>query len=192
MAIAPSAARQGLADVAVINAATQWRSPVLLVAAALATSLLPSLSHALASGDHARSRALSFANTALNVGLSVVVCAGAAIFVHPILSLYGPNFADMAGLFLLFLAPVILAVYVTAHQQVMIAAGQMWLQAVCLVPSLVIIVGGVRALGEDLTGERLGYLQLAASAATALIVGIVNRRSARKRVAALQTQSLGI
>ena len=111
-----SSRSQGLQDVAVINAATQWRSPLLLVTAALATSLLPTLSHTLASGDHARTRTLARLNTALNVGVSFAACLALAVFVHPVLSLYGPGFSEKAGLFLLFLLPVILAVYANAHQ----------------------------------------------------------------------------
>ena len=69
----------------------------------------------------------------------------------------------------------------------MVAAGQMWLQFCCLLPGLSIVAGGVWFFGEALDGERLGYLQLATSVMTALVVGIVSGRLQRTRATAAQS-----
>jgi len=173
----------GLGDVAVVNTAMQWRMPVLIVTASLATSLLPRLSRALGSGDLRQARRLSLVNLGLNVGLAVLTCIGVGLCARPILGLYGPSFVSQSFLFLLFLLPVILTVFVNTLQQTIVAAGRMWVQWWIMVPNLVVNVAGVWHFGSALNGERLGYIQLVGTAVTALVIGIVSHISRRAHAA---------
>ncbi len=179
-----SHAPEGLADVAAINAANQWRSPLLMVTAALASSLLPKVSRAIEDKDHTQTRALARANLAINLGMTVVFAVVVSLLAGPILGLYGPDFRSKIFVFVLFIWQVVALVYINAHQQIMVAAGNMWWQFVCVLPNLAIITLGAMAFGAGLTGEKLGYLQLGAAVATALVVAAVSRHLESKRAAA--------
>jgi O-antigen/teichoic acid export membrane protein len=150
----------GLGELAVLNTAVQWRSPVLIVSEALATALLPVIGRSLGKGDSMGARHLHLSNLALNVCVALVSCAGIILLAQPILSLYGDDFVKEEQIFILFILPLVLIVYCQATEQKLVAAGRMWLMLWLYLPLFVIIVVGISLLGDQLNGVRLAYIHL--------------------------------
>ena len=167
----------GFRDLAVINTAVQWRGPILIVMTALSSALLPMLGRTMEMEGLQRAGRLQTLNMLVNmtiaIGFSIVVIAGADF----ILGLYGRDFRGQGYVFGLFLIALVPTVYCNVHQQYLVAAGRMWSQFLIFIPFGIINMTGALWFGENLNGSTLGYIQLGAWSATAVIVTLVIRRA---------------
>ncbi|MGN6818278.1 MAG: oligosaccharide flippase family protein [Sphingomonas sp.] len=163
----------GLRDLAVINTGLQWRSPILVVMASLASALLPMLGRYIGQDDHSQTQRLQRYNMILNVGIATIFSILVIAFSSFILRLYGHDFRGQSFLFGLFLIVLVPTVYCNVHQQYLVATGRMWSQFLLFVPYTLIIVGGTMWYATGLRGATLGYIQLLAWVITALLITIV-------------------
>jgi O-antigen/teichoic acid export membrane protein len=163
----------GLRDLAVINTGLQWRSPILVVMASLASALLPMLGRYIGQDDHSQTQRLQRYNMILNVGIALVFSVLVILFSSFILKLYGRDFHGQTFLFGLFLIVLVPTVYCNVHQQYLVATGRMWAQFLLFVPYTLIIVGGTMWLAPGLRGIALGYIQLLAWVVTAVLITVV-------------------
>jgi hypothetical protein len=162
----------GLKDLAIINTGLQWRSPILVIMASLASAIVPMLGRYLGDDNQAQTRALQRYHIWLNLGVALGFSAVAILASSLILALYGPAFHGQNFLFGLFLITLVPTAYVTARQQELVASGRMWLNLVLFGPFAVIAIGGTLWLADTLTGATLGYIQLAAWVVTAALVAL--------------------
>ncbi|WP_066823964.1 oligosaccharide flippase family protein [Sphingomonas mali] len=162
----------GLRDLAVINTGLQWRSPILVVMASLASALLPMLGRYIGQDDHSQTQRLQRYNMILNVGIALVFSVLVILFSSFILKLYGRDFHGQAFLFGLFLIVLVPTVYCNVHQQYLVATGRMWTQCLLFVPYTLIIVGGTMWFAPGLRGIALGYIQLLAWVITAVLITV--------------------
>ncbi|MDB5679119.1 oligosaccharide flippase family protein [Sphingomonas bacterium] len=162
----------GLKDLAIINTGLQWRSPILVIMASLASAIVPMLGRYLGDDDHAQTRRLQryhiWLNLVVALAFSIVAILGSSL----ILALYGPAFRGQSFLFGLFLIALVPTAYVTARQQELVASGRMWLQLGLFVPFALIAVGGTLWFAQTLTGALLGYIQLTAWVVTAALIAV--------------------
>jgi len=163
----------GLRDLAVINTGLQWRSPILVVMASLASALLPMLGRYIGQDDHSQTQRLQRYNMILNVGIALVFSVLVILFSSFILKLYGRDFHGQTFLFGLFLIVLVPTVYCNVHQQYLVATGRMWTQFLLFVPYTLVIVGGTMWFAPGLRGVALGYIQLLAWVITAILITIV-------------------
>lgn len=163
----------GLRDLAVINTGLQWRSPILVVMASLASALLPMLGRYIGQDDHSQTQRLQRYNMILTVGIAAIFSLLVILFSGLILSLYGHDFRGQNFLFALFLMVLVPTVYCNVHQQYLVATGRMWSQFLLFVPYTLIIVGGTMWFATGLRGATLGYIQLLAWVITAVLITIV-------------------
>jgi O-antigen/teichoic acid export membrane protein len=165
----------GFRDLAIINTAVQWRGPILIIMTALSSALLPMLGRTMETEGLARAGRLQTLNMMLNMGISIIFCIVAIVAADLILGLYGPGFRGQGHLFGLFLIALVPTVYCNVHQQYLVAAGRMWSQLLVYVPFGIINMAGALWFGENLNGSTLGYIQLAAWLATAVIMTLIIR-----------------
>ena len=162
----------GLKDLAIINTGLQWRSPILVIMASLASAIVPMLGRYLGDEDHAQTRRLQRYHIWLNLAVALAFSGVAILGSSLILALYGPAFRGQNFLFGLFLIALVPTAYVTARQQELVASGRMWLQLGLFVPFALIAVGGTLSFAQTLTGALLGYIQLAAWVVTAALIAV--------------------
>lgn len=162
----------GLKDLAIINTGLQWRSPILVIMASLASAIVPMLGRYLGEDDHAQTRRLQRYHIWLNLTVALAFSGVAILGSSLILALYGPAFRGQNFLFGLFLIALVPTAYVTARQQELVASGRMWLQLGLFVPFALIAVGGTLWFAETLTGALLGYIQLGAWVVTAALIAL--------------------
>ncbi|WP_293988394.1 oligosaccharide flippase family protein [Sphingomonas sp.] len=162
----------GLKDLAIINTGLQWRSPILVIMASLASAIVPMLGRYLGDDDHAQTRRLQRYHIWLNLAVALAFSGVAILASSLILALYGPAFRGQNFLFGLFLIALVPTAYVTARQQELVASGRMWLQLLLFVPFALIAIGGTFWYAETLTGAILGYIQLAAWMVTAALIAV--------------------
>jgi len=163
----------GFSDLAVINTGLQWRTPVLVVMASLASALLPMLSRLIGEDDHHQTKRLQRFSMLFNVGTAFAFAAGVIVLSPWILALYGPEFKGQTFLFSLFIATLVPMVYCNVHQQYHVARGQVWTQFLLFLPYFVVTIGGTMWFATDLQGSTVGYIQLAAWLLTAALMTIV-------------------
>jgi len=166
----------GLRDLAVMNTAIQWRTPILVVMASLASALLPMLGRMLGSNDPRQTRQLQTYNMILNLGLAIVFCAIVILGSDLVLGLYGKAFRGEGYLFGLFLITVVPTVFCNVHQQLLVATGRLWTQLLLFAPFCAVNTLGTLYYRDGLRGETLGYIQLTAWLITALLVAWIVRR----------------
>jgi O-antigen/teichoic acid export membrane protein len=169
----------GLRDLAVINTGLQWRSPILVVMASLASALLPMLGRYIGQDDHSQTQRLQRYNMILNVGIAAIFSVLVIAFSDFILTLYGHDFRGQSFLFGLFLIVLVPTVYCNVHQQYLVATGRMWSQFLLFVPYTLIVVGGTMWFATGLRGTILGYIQLLAWVITAILITVVVSIQAR-------------
>lgn len=163
----------GLRDLAVINTGLQWRSPILVVMASLASALLPMLGRYIGDDNRAQTHRLQRYNMMLNVGISLSFCLVMILGSNWVLALYGHDFRGQWRLFALFLIALVPTVYCNVHQQYLVATGRMWTQMLLFAPYTLIIVAGTLWYADGIEGATLGYIQLAAWLVTAALITIV-------------------
>jgi O-antigen/teichoic acid export membrane protein len=163
----------GLKDLAIINTGLQWRSPILVVMASLASAILPMLGRYLGEDNHDQTSRLQRYHILINVGAALAFSIAAILCSSLILALYGPAFHGQNFLFALFLIALVPTAYVTARQQELVATGRMWMQLVLFAPFALIAIGGTLWYADRLTGATLGYIQLAAWVITAVLVALL-------------------
>jgi len=163
----------GYHDLGIINTGLQWRTPILVVMASLASAILPMLGRYLGASEHEQTRRLQryhvWLNLTVALGFSVIAVLGSSL----ILALYGPSFRGQNFLFALFLIPLVPTAYVTARQQELVADGRMWQQLALFIPFAAITVGGTLWFADVLTGAILGYIQLGAWVVTAALIALL-------------------
>ncbi len=163
----------GLRDLAIMNTGLQWRSPILVVMASLASALLPMLGRYLGEDNKAQTHRLQRYNMILNVGISLGFCFVVILCSNWILALYGHDFRGQWYVFALFLIALVPTVYCNVHQQYLVATGRMWTQVSLFIPYTIILVAGTTWFAQGLRGATLGYIQLAGWMVTAVLITAV-------------------
>ena len=164
---------EGLRDVAVLSTGVQWRSPILVVMASLASALLPMLGRYLGEDNKAQTHRLQRYNMILNIGVALTFSIVTILAGKWILAAYGRDFHGGWLLFSLFVIALVPAVYCNVHQQYLVATGQMWTQFALFVPFTLIHVLGTLHYAATLDGLTLGYIQLGGWVVTAALISIV-------------------
>lgn len=163
----------GLRDVAAISTGLQWRSPILVVMASLASALLPMLGRYIGEDNKAQTHRLQYYNMVLNVGVSLIFSLVVILAGPLILHAYGSEFRDKWLVFALFVIALVPAVYCNVHQQYLVATGRMWTQFALFIPFTAIHVIGTLYYARVLDGQTLGYIQLAGWVVTAALITAV-------------------
>ncbi|MEJ5207446.1 MAG: oligosaccharide flippase family protein [Burkholderiaceae bacterium] len=118
----------GFEGVAVVNAALQWRGPVLLFLSAISAVAIPRFSRLHATGDgqqsHQLRRRLALLNFAIATTVGLAVIAGGGT----ILGLYGQEFSGGRMAFSLIVLSTIPMVVANVYMQELVGAGRMWRQ----------------------------------------------------------------
>lgn len=184
-----SRAPAGFTDLAIINTGVQWRLPVLMVMASLASAILPMLGASIGKQQHGDVQRLQRYNMVVNLGLATLFCAVVIAASPLILALYGDSFRDNNYLFALIVIAVIPTVYCNVHQQLLVARGTMWTQLWLSLPYGAIVIGGTMWFKQTLTGEILAYIQLAGWVVTAVAIGVWVRIDRRAPVESPESQS---
>lgn len=148
----------GLADVAVLSVALQWRAPAALVVQAFATTFVPAYAARIGAGTDDTGRQLYRANLAITTLLSCGAFAAIAVLAPFILGLYGDGFADRTLLFVVGAAHMVPMMLLAAVQQRLVAEGLMWRNVAAFTPLLATITVGL--LLARPTGLFIAQLQL--------------------------------
>lgn len=163
----------GLRDLAIINTGLQWRSPILVIMASLASALLPMLGRYVGDDNRAQTHRLQRYNMIVTLGIALGFCAVVILASPWILALYGADFRGQEFVFALFLIALVPTVYCNVHQQYLVATGRMWTQTALFIPYSAVIVAGTIWFSDELRGATLGYIQLAGWMVTAALITIV-------------------
>lgn len=162
----------GFVDLAIVNTGVQWRLPVMMVLGSLSTAILPMLGASVGASREGEAQRLQRYNMLVNLGLATLFCAGAVVASELILALYGPGFRGNGYLFSLVIVALIPTAYWAVHQQLLVARGTMWTQLWLFIPYALVTIGGTLWFREEMTGETLAYIQLAAWTVAAIAIGI--------------------
>ena len=163
----------GLRDLAIINTGLQWRTPILVVMASLASALLPMLGRYIGEDNRAQTHRMQRYNMIVTVGISFGFCIVVILASPWLLALYGHDFRGQEFVFGVFLIALVPTVYCNVHQQYLVATGRMWTQAFLFIPYAIIILAGTMWFANGLAGKTLGYIQLVGWVVTAALITIV-------------------
>ena len=126
--VALSRGTLGFETVAVVTASTQWRSPILLLSASVATVAVPMLSRQHAAGDLRAMRDTQRLLLLWNGGGAALAAVLIVLPARFLLGLYGPEFVGGVSIFALLVASAIPQVISNLYLQQLVAQGRMWLQ----------------------------------------------------------------
>ena len=132
----------GLAGVAVLTAAQQWRGVVLHLATISASVAIPLMSRLAGSGDAAGVRRIHRANLLISVAAAAGLIAGLGIVSGPVLGIYGRDFVDGRAAFWLMAATAVPSVHANIYFQLLVSQGRLWRQlGYHVAQSLALLVG---------------------------------------------------
>ena len=117
----------GYAEMGLFNAASQWRTAVLFLPAAVGGIVLPILSNLRGDGDHRRYKKVLWLNVLLNGGVATLVAILAIALARPIMASYGKGFEDGALVLMVLVASAVLASVNSVVGQAIASANKMWL-----------------------------------------------------------------
>src|SRR2546421_4136096 len=151
----------GFDNVAIVNTGIQWRSPALLVAAALGSVAIPAFSRLLSTDDKNRFRRFR----GLLIRSDLVIAIGTAlplvVLSSLVLRLYGPGFLVgrlPLSLILLSTVPTVLA---NVYLQELLGAARLWRQLALYIPCFGIQLVGFWLLVPRFAALRIGIALLA-------------------------------
>jgi O-antigen/teichoic acid export membrane protein len=145
---------QGYTEVALINAASQWRNFLIFLPMTLTSVLAPVFSNLYQLGQRAEFEKLLRRNMAINVGICLALCLPLVLFAPAILNWYGPGFRRGVPVFLLTLSTIAVTAATTLFSRAMQATGRAWIEmtftavwAVVLIVACLFLVPAYKAVG---------------------------------------------
>jgi O-antigen/teichoic acid export membrane protein len=133
---------QGYKEVALINAASQWRNFLIFVPMTLTSVLAPLFANLYQLGQRAEFEKLLRRNMAINVGICLALCLPLVFFAPSVLDWYGPGFRRGVPVFLLTLSTIAMTAATTLFSRAMQATGRAWIEMTfTAIWALVLIVG---------------------------------------------------
>jgi O-antigen/teichoic acid export membrane protein len=145
---------QGFKEVAITNAAGQWRNLLLFLPMTMTTVLVPMFSSLYCAGNRPAFEKLLRRNMVINVGVCLALSAPLALLATIILNWYGPGFRSGVPVFLITLAGTALATATNLFSRAMQATGRAWLEmtfsalwALVLICACLLLVPAYKAVG---------------------------------------------
>jgi O-antigen/teichoic acid export membrane protein len=146
--------KEGYNEVALTNAAGQWRNIISFLPQMMTTVLVPILSSLYYAGNQPEFEKLLRRNLLLNAGICLALAAPLALFAPVILNWYGHGFGQGVPVFLLTLSSTIVLAATTLFSRALQATGRPWIEfalcalwAAALVLGTFILVPNYRAVG---------------------------------------------
>lgn len=118
----------GFAGVAIVNVATQWRGPALLLTTSLSGVTLPRLSRYHGQAEHDASRALRRKLILVNGTMALLATVPIALAGPLLMRLYGTGFDAGALPFALILLSTVPTAIINVYMQDLVGAARMWRQ----------------------------------------------------------------
>jgi O-antigen/teichoic acid export membrane protein len=117
---------QGYAELGLYAAADKWRVMIVFVPSYVFAMVMPMLSNLHGEGDKAGFRKVFRANLKLNGGIALGLAALIAVFVEPIMRVYGSEFRGGRTVLILLALAAVGEVFNSMLGQPLIAAHEMW------------------------------------------------------------------
>ena len=178
---------QGYSEVALMNAAGQWRNFLVFLPINMAAVLVPMFSSLYYTGKRAEFEKLLRRNMMINVGVCLALYIPLALFASNIMNWYGAGFKRGVPVFLVTLGGTALAAANYLFSRAMQATGRAWLDmvfaafwAASLIVSSFLLVPAFKALG-------LAWAQVFA----AFVMAVWQSRLVRKLFIAPEAMSQG-
>jgi len=145
---------QGYQEVALTNAAGQWRNFLIFLPATMTTVLVPMFSNLYHAGNRAEFEKLLRRNMVINVGVSLALSVPIALFATTIMNWYGPGFRRGVPVFLITVFGTALTAAGNLFSRAMQATGRAWIEmtfsalwAVALIVGSLLLVPSYKAVG---------------------------------------------
>ena len=145
---------QGYEEVALLNAASQWRNLVLFLPLMMITVLTPVFSNLYREGQRVEFRKLLRRNLLINFGVSLAIAVPIALLAPLVLGAYGTGFRKGIPVFTLTVLGATLAAVSNLLSRSMQAIGRAWLDltfsglwGLVLVSTCLILVAPYKAMG---------------------------------------------
>jgi O-antigen/teichoic acid export membrane protein len=119
---------QGYKEVALMNAAGQWRNILIFLPLTMTSVLVPMFSNLYHAGNRAEFEKLLRRNMVINVGVCLVLSAPLAFFAPVIMDWYGPGFRRGVPVFLLTLSGTAVTAAANLFSRAMQASGRAWVE----------------------------------------------------------------
>ncbi len=145
---------QGYKEVALLNAANQWRNFLIFLPMTMTSVLVPMFSSLYHAGQRDEFDKLLRRNMAINVGLCLALSGPLVFFAATILDWYGPGFRRGVPVFLLILAGTAVTAASNLFSRAMQATGRAWIEmtfaalwAAVLILACVLLIPIYKAFG---------------------------------------------
>lgn len=116
----------GVAELAVFNAANQWRASILFLPNTLAAIILPILASLAGEDQHRRHQKVLLYNIVFIGGFTLAVAMILSLAAPLIMSGYGPEFVAGSGTLVVLLFSAVLSATIGVIGQSLASAGRMW------------------------------------------------------------------
>lgn len=144
----------GYAEVALLNAAGQWKNFLTFLPLMMTSVLVPIFANLYHAGQVEPMKKMLRRNLVINVGICVLLSVPLAVFAPMILSWFGPGFTRGVPVLWLTLGTTVLSAAVNLISRAMQATGQAWLECVCsgvwagcLIAGCILLVPPYKAAG---------------------------------------------
>ncbi len=175
----------GYNEVALLNAAGQWRNFLIFLPMTMTTVLLPIFANLYRTGNRAELMSLLRRNLLINAGVSLALALPVALLGATILGWYGPGFQNGIVVFVLAMLGTAVVGPSNLLSRAMQATGRAWLEfsfsalwAILLVSLCVALIPAHKALG-------LTIAHICAAAALAVWQWLIIRRLTSSKVLAV-------
>jgi O-antigen/teichoic acid export membrane protein len=121
----------GYAEVALLNAAGQWKNFLTFLPLMMTSVLVPIFASLYHTGQVGQMKKMLRRNLVINVGICFLLAAPLAVFAPFILSWFGPGFSRGVPVLLLTLVTTVLSAAVNLISRAMQATSQAWLECIC-------------------------------------------------------------
>lgn len=145
---------QGYAEVALMNAAGQWKNFLTFLPLMMTSVLVPIFANLYHTGQAAEMRKMLRRNLAINLGVCLLLSAPLAVFASTVMSWYGKGFDRGVPVLWLTLCTTVLSAVSNLISRAMQATGQAWLEcvgsgiwAVSLISGCFLLVPSYKAIG---------------------------------------------
>jgi O-antigen/teichoic acid export membrane protein len=115
----------GYAEMAVYNAANQWRNAVLFLPAALGTVAMPMMAHLQGAGDQRGFLRILGYSLKLNGGAALLVALPVVLLAGPLLAAYGPGFDHGKFAFVVLVLSGVIVALNNALSRSLVSQGRM-------------------------------------------------------------------
>jgi O-antigen/teichoic acid export membrane protein len=179
---------QGYKEVALLNAANQWRNFLIFLPATMTSVLVPMFSSLYHSGKRAEFENLLRRNLVINVGLCLALSVPLALFAATILNWYGPGFGRGVPVFLLTLSGTAVTAAANLFSRAMQATGRAWIEMTFAALWAAVLIFGCLLLVPTYEAVGLAVAQVLA----ALVLAVWQWRLVRRLFVKRQAASVGV